>query len=331
MLSFGSRAEMARLNPVRVVAGRGWSRLPEENRDKKDMKILRSNRIQRSGFQAFTLIELLVVIAIIAILAAMLLPALARAKSKAQGISCINNMKQLDLAWLLYASEFNEMLPPNPPGTSGDSIGEPGDSLGAWVAGWLVYAPSTSTDNTNTALLVSPVYQPCGSIGPYTKNPAVYHCPGDASTDPKYGPRVRSCSMNDFVGAIVDPQDSFFDPWSSGYEYYRKTTDFKKLAPSNAWVFLDERANSIDDGWFYVLPNGYNPAGGTTSVTVQNLPAVYHNNCSSFSFADGHAEIHKWASGNFINLSGNEQSTTYSSGQSGFADGYWLVSHATSK
>jgi prepilin-type processing-associated H-X9-DG protein len=121
------------------------------------------------------------------------------------------------------------------------------------------------------------------------------------------------------------------DSYISGYEKYLKTTDFKKLSPVNAFVFLDERASSIDDGWFFVNPTGYNPNGATTSVVVQNLPAVYHNRCSSFSFADGHAEIHKWFSANFASLSGNTQSTTYNAGQDGYADAYWLVSHATSK
>jgi prepilin-type processing-associated H-X9-DG protein len=113
----------------------------------------------------------------------------------------------------------------------------------------------------------------------------------------------------------------------TGYEFYYKTTDFKKLSPVNAFVFLDERANSIDDGWFYISP----AVPGATSATVRNLPAVYHNQCSSFSFADGHAEIHKWLSFAFSSLAGNTQSTTYSAGQDGFADAYWLDSHATSQ
>jgi len=260
----------------------------------------------------------------------MLLPALAKAKAKAQGIACISNMKQLDLAWLLYASENNERLPMNPAGSSTDNIGVPGGVCNAWVAGWLQY-DAIATDNTNTLLLVSPTLQTYGSIGGYLKAAGVYHCPGDKSTDPKYGPRVRSCSMNCLVGYFDTPGGFNEDGDIGTYERYVKSTDFKKLAPSNAFVFLDERANSIDDGWFYLDPTGYNPRGTTTSVTVKNLPAVYHNQCSSFSFADGHAEIHKWLSGNFADLSGNEQSTTYTTGQSGFADGLWLVSHGTSE
>ncbi len=293
-------------------------------------------RSQFFGKTAFTLIELLVVIAIIAILAAMLLPALARSKAKAQGIVCINNMKQLNLAWLLYAGDFGDHVPLNPAGSSSDDVGVPGGVCNAWVAGWEQYAPNSTTDNTNTLFLVSPNYQQYGSIGYYLKNAGVYHCPGDKTSDPKYGPRVRSCSMNCMVGYTDASGNYNIDGDVANYEIYRKSSDFKKLSPSNAFVFLDEQASSIDDGWFLLDPAGYNPTGNTSSLQVRNLPAVYHNLCSSFGMADGHAEIHKWLSSKFANLFGDTQYSSISSsgnaGQdlnSGYTDIYWLVSHAT--
>ena len=238
-------------------------------------------------------------------------------------------MKQLDLAWMIYASEFNERLPVNPVGNANDAIGTPGGVSPAWVAGWEVYTPNISTDNTNTLLLVAPNLQQYGSIGGYIKSAGTYHCPGDTSTDPKYGPRVRSCSMNGLVG-YADPTGGYNPaPEIAGYQIFLKSTDFRKLSPSSAFVFLDERASSIDDGWFFVDPQGYKLSGIIAMLTVNNLPAVYHNQCSSFSFADGHAEIHKWLSHNFATLSGNSQSTTYTDTENGFSDVYWLVSHAT--
>lgn len=234
-------------------------------------------------------------------------------------------MKQLDLAWILYYGEANDVLPPNPTGAGqGISAANP-----AWVAGWMSTGGG-NTDNTNTYNLIGSQYQSYGSIGGFIKNAATYHCPGDQSVDSVYGPRVRSCAMNSFVGQPSGPPGNFGQGIpSSGYEYYHKSTDFRKLSPTSAFVFVDERAASIDDGFFWIVYwANYNPNGSTTSLLVGNLPAVYHNKCSSFSFADGHAESHRWISGNFASLTSG---TTYNAGQDGFADTLWLYAHATSK
>lgn len=272
-----------------------------------------------SSKSGFTLIELLVVIAIIAILAAMLLPALAKAKIRAQGISCLNNTKQLQLAWVLYAGDNAEKVAPNCSGNG--TQGYPGvdAATASWVAGWLSRG-ANNPDNTNTAFLVGSDYEQFGSIGSYSKSPGIYRCPADRVTAEGYGQlRVRSVAMNGYVGPSPGgSQSANFYNGTGGNERYLKTTDFNKLKPSNAIVFLDERpdpaagatGNGLDDGWFW------SPTG---PLDLRNTPAIYHGNSSSFSFADGHSELHKWID------------PTMPSGFGGAPDRTWLYSHMTSK
>ena len=217
----------------------------------------------------FTLIELLVVIAIIAILAGLLLPALASAKEKARAIKCLNNNRQLQLAWQLYADD-NEDRPP---------FNNNGPATG-WVWGSMSFAADW-TDNTNTVNLLS------SSLGPYLQTPVVYHCPSDKSTALQGGvpmSRVRSVSMNWYMNGVPG-----FPAWSGTYPRYTRTAMIPR--PADFWVFLDE-APSINDGLFAV-----NMVLQGAAAQWVDRPAIYHINASVFSFADGHTENHRWTGG----------------------------------
>jgi prepilin-type N-terminal cleavage/methylation domain-containing protein/prepilin-type processing-associated H-X9-DG protein len=222
---------------------------------------------------AFTLIELLVVIAIIAILAAMLLPALAKAKQRAYAIQCLSNNRQLGLALQMYVGDNKDYLPPNRP-TGSES----------WCNGILSWA-ANNPDNTNTLNL------PQSLLGPYIGlSVGIFKCPGDVYTCTEGGaimPRVRSCSMNGFVDSTsYAVTTSPFD--YSAYRSYVKMGDIASQppGPANLFVYLDENGDTIDDAWFITDP--------TTQNHIFNVPASYHNGATGFTFADGHAEIHRW-------------------------------------
>lgn len=236
-------------------------------------------RNRKSGF---TLIELLVVIAIIAILAAMLLPALSKAKTKAQGILCMNNTKQLMLAWQMYAGENSERIVMSYHGGAAQGGSIAADRNAApWVVGWLDW--TTSGDNTNILYLVDDKYARLGRYVGKSKN--IFKCPADkylsnAQRGRGWSERVRSISGNIGIG----DGNAETGPWDAIYKHIKKTSDFIFPGPAETWVFTDEHPCSINDAGFF---NPY------VSSWVDQ-PASYHNGAAGFSFADGHSEIHKW-------------------------------------
>jgi len=262
----------------------------------------------------FTLIELLLVIAVIAILASLLLPVLAKAKMRAQGIACLNNTRQLLVAWQLYADDHEDRLPYNLGGSGPNGVSPIQTNLN-WVNGVLTWG--LDSDNTNTAKLTE------ASLGPYVGRVVnVYRCPSDHALsaiqqEAGWEGRVRSYSMNAMIGDAGIVSTAGYNVNNPEYVQFFKFTMIPR--PSEIFVFLDEHPDSINDGYF--LERDYYPEW-------HDLPASYHNGAAAFSFADGHSDLHRWVvastvrppqpdgAGLPIDLPANQQ-----------ADFNWVVGH----
>jgi prepilin-type N-terminal cleavage/methylation domain-containing protein/prepilin-type processing-associated H-X9-DG protein len=227
--------------------------------------------------RAFTLIELLVVIAVIAILAALLLPALARAKSQAQSIACLNNVKQLETCWHLYTMDNADALPPN---NFVYEITLPPSPI-VQKASWCTNLAPFDAD-------ISGIQN--GLLFPYNSSPGIYHCPADKSTiqtfdgTPLPTPRIRSYNMSQSIDGTPDPS-------LSGQPCFTKYTQIMNPSPTSLITFLDVHEDEIIDTQFGIpVPAEFSWYG----ITWWDVPANRHNQGCNLSFADGHAEHWRW-------------------------------------
>jgi type II secretory pathway pseudopilin PulG len=232
------------------------------------------------------LVELLVAIAVIALLAGLLMTAIGRARGRGQAIACLNNVRQVAVAWQMYPDDNDGRLAPN---VAFNGAERTRLDSGGWIRGWLDFE-GTNPDNTNSLKLIGTVDGQTALFGKYITTPEVYRCPADRSAVTIGGrtfPRVRSISMSQAIG--FGSTGSWLPP--STYMIFQTESDLIRPAPVNLLVMLDEHPDSINDGgWAFQM---HDPDQRAQAQLI-DIPASYHHGAGALALADGHAEMHPW-------------------------------------